>query len=420
MRHARSVATVALMALALGTPASGAIPLNEAVDLVGEVRVREEVLRHVFGTSDPDGEQSFDYAHMRSRLGIAARLDAHTWLGVQFQDVRVLGAEGSTVAMLNSVDLKQAEMRFQNLLTEGDRMHLGRFEMKFGDQRLIGALDWADQGRSFDGLRLGLQPGNLGAEVFASRIRETGASKEDQTLVGGTLQGAQGAFSGELLAAHLVDDKPQPGGVGDGTSAFTTLSLRIAGQGTGWDATAEVAAQDGTLAGRSLSALAFAATGGVRVRVGEHKLRVGAEVDGATGDKTIGDDSVETFQTLLPTNHAHYGMADLMAWSNMTAVSVNAKLWPSDQVTVSVAGWLFRLWTSEGGWFAAPGAQVRSGASGASKDLGSEVDLLLSWTPSERVTVQTGWAVFLSGRFVEETGASPDPLFGYVQVRVGL
>lgn len=146
--------------------------------------------------------------------------------------------------------------------------------------------------------------------------------------------------------------------------------------------------------------------------------RIGLEWDWATGDETAGDGDRESFQTLFPTNHMHYGILDLMAWQNMQAWRAGVRLRPAKDWTVEADVWRIYLDDADDAWYAASGAVLRPGAAGASRYLGSEVDLVVTWKASDHLKVALGGAQFFDGGFVQDTGGGGDTSWFYVRVLV--
>lgn len=51
--------------------------------------------------------------------------------------------------------------------------------MVFGEQRLVGAVEWTQQGRSFEGARINAPPlGPLELDLFAMKLQERSSLKE--------------------------------------------------------------------------------------------------------------------------------------------------------------------------------------------------------------------------------------------------
>lgn len=70
---------------------------------------------------------------------------------LSLQDARVWGEVSSTNQRSGSLNVNEAWAKYQ--FTENTGIKVGRQILSFDDERLIGALDWQMQGRSFDGVK---------------------------------------------------------------------------------------------------------------------------------------------------------------------------------------------------------------------------------------------------------------------------
>lgn len=98
----------------------------------------------------PGGET--DRVRHRARLGMAAVYDDLVTTFLQFQDVRSYGEEGDPSGdfSANGFDLHQGYMQFG---TGESYVRLGRQELNFNNERLLGANQYVERVRSFDGAR---------------------------------------------------------------------------------------------------------------------------------------------------------------------------------------------------------------------------------------------------------------------------
>lgn len=114
--------------------------------LSGEVRPRMEYL-HGYSTltdkdSDPAGFASqrtrinFNYSHERVKIGVSA------------QDVFLWGSQPQLFTTSNSVSLHQAWAQY--FIAPSLSLKLGRQEISYDDERIFGASNWEQQGRSHD------------------------------------------------------------------------------------------------------------------------------------------------------------------------------------------------------------------------------------------------------------------------------
>lgn len=378
-------------------------------------RVRYEYYDNVYSPMDPRGRDDLDFFRMRNRLRFDFDLFEKITAIFELQDVRLWGSEGSTTAVTGGMDLKRGEVILRDLFDAPIDLEVGRFVLQYGDQRLIGALEWFDQGRTFDGLRVHYHPEGWYVDAFATRIRETVQTSDDQDLYGvyaGTSRDEGLNVEGYVLG--LRDQLEQMGERVMGHTLFATVGTRIHGKSAGFDYAAEFAYQFGEVRDDDLSAFAASAragwTGGC-----DSKPRIGLEVNYASGNETAGDGDTEQFQVLFPTNHLHYGYADLAAWSNLFNVRVTSAIKPHENVTVGLDYHYLRLVDPDGGWINAGGGLIRPGTSSDDRHLGDELDLTVKWRPYEHLTVLAGWSHFFAGGFVRDTGGGGDLDFVYLQ-----
>ena len=401
-------------------PAEGAdgaesiLPGGRSIRITGEIRIREEIKDRLYAPMDPGGAESFDFAHMRTRLRFDIDVLENLAAVVELQDIRTLGEEGSTTADTEGVDLKRGTIVFRNLGGHDLTVEAGRFVMVYGDQRLIGHLEWFDQGRTYDGVRGMFKGEKYWIDAFAVRVRETVTPDDDQWFVG--VYGGREWL--EAYALLFADDMAMAGEVGTDDTMFVTVGFRIARTSGDWDYTTEVAFQTGDVKGDDLGAFAFAVVVGRTFPDVRWAPRIALEIDYASGDDDPTDGDSGQFQTLYPTNHLHYGYADLVGWSNILDIHVRFQLKPLEKVVVEIGVHHFLRPEEAGGWVNAGGAVVRPGLAGASDHLGDEVDFTVTWKPSKALSFLVGYSIFVPGGFVEDTGASPTAHLAYLETRV--
>lgn len=184
----------------------------EALDLDGMVRLRPEWKYNLnfdrydlscSGTICKQRDDNQEFTGMRSEVGVTAKLSERSAARVRFQDSRVLGGErgsDSGLATANddtrqSVDVREAWLELRKIGGTID-LRAGRLILAYGDQRLIGPLDWTQVGRSFDGLRLTYEHGAWSSDAFAVQLAEQDSD------AGGNTTGV-GATNNDLDDAHL-------------------------------------------------------------------------------------------------------------------------------------------------------------------------------------------------------------------------
>ncbi|HKO79337.1 MAG TPA: alginate export family protein [Chitinophagaceae bacterium] len=134
--------------------------VNAQFTLSGQLRTRTEV-RNGLGNLVLRGSKPAAFTSQRTRLAFGYKWDRLTF-GVTIQDVRVWGQDASTISNAdgNRLMLHEgwAELTLFNIADTTIRakgidlmsLKIGRQELSYDDVRLIGNLDWLQQGRRHD------------------------------------------------------------------------------------------------------------------------------------------------------------------------------------------------------------------------------------------------------------------------------
>jgi len=438
-------------------PAATAQPPPPLVEVHGEVRARAEVLgeldlepaRH---TPALDGEQVL----LRTRLSVAARPTRTLTLFVQPQDSRSFGDEPTTASAVNGIDLHQGYLEAREVAGLPLMVRVGRMELSYGDQRLVGAFGWNNVGRAFDAALVrvggGSGAGSSGAlagftvDVFWSRLRAEPRGAFGRA-VGDDFAGLYASFSRGGAAAPtaltvdayvlgLYDRGGTQDSNGDGAPEATRFpgggELRLYTPGVRADLkllralhlNAEAAYQLGTRGQQDVHAWALHASADYTFAV-PTQPRVLLGYDRASGDESPTDDTWGTFENLFPTNHDKYGLIDLASWKNLSDAyaGVSCKPW----APLEVAATVHLLARAESGdtFYRASGAPLRDRAAVLARGVeargvGTELDLSATWKAAPGLGLLLGYSKLWSGSFLEQTAAAgtqaPSPSFGYLQL----
>lgn len=413
-----------------GTTAPG----SRALKFSGHVLFWWEQLNGVYRPADPAGEDVNEVGWLRVSLQADADIQKDLRARVEIRDARSAGQEPSTTGQLQTAtggtDLKQGWFEADDLFGCGTRTRVGRQVLSYGDQRVIGELDWHTYGRSFDAALFShvFEATGTRADLFAARVVERNFAlaasppdNDDRNLLGLYTVTPKALHHSDLDAyVLLLKDNLETAGEagGTGNTGIWTGGARLAGAKDALDWGTEWAVQRGRLAGDRLEAWAGHARAGYTMASTAWTPRIGLEWDMATGDDDPTDGDAGSFQTLFPTNHDKYGILDVAAWQNLQAWRASLGLAPAKDWTLAFDWWRLYVADADDAWYAASGAVIRPGAAGASKYLGSEADLVLAWKPSDRMRIALGGAQFFDGGFVRDTGGGNDAFWFYVRVQV--
>ncbi len=380
------IATGTALAI-LAAPASA-----QQTRLGAEVRPRYE-LRNPAGSGGVD-----EFTSMRVRLGLAAVLDESLTIFAQIQDVRLWGEESSPLLdyRADNLDLHQGYFRYRNDWLDGVGVTVGRMEVTFGGERLVGTVNWTQQGQSFDGVRLDVRHGVVDAALVAYRIADESAPTASADI---ELYGAYGTLSEVVpgsLDMYWLYDRTE-GAVASGQH---TLGARWLFQAPGGLAgRLEGTFQTGSRGAADVSAFLV----GARLGRAFSADRFGVTLwyDYVSGDDPSTPRS-EVFHTLYATNHRFYGLADVFldipshtGGSGLQDVAVKLSWRPMDDLSLGAEAHAFR-------------AAERRSLTGAR--FGEEVDLTATHAISEYLTASAGFSYVFQAPPLGEIGRLSEDL----------
>ncbi len=366
-----------------------------------------------------------------SRLYLKTKGDFGNGLSVFLQPQAVI-IKNNTVANgtqdFSQADLMQAYLQYK---ISDFGMRIGRQELVYGDQRLLGNLGWKDVARTFDGVKGMYHAGAVKVDVFAVHpadivaMTPTTASPQGKSLVTWEDRRLVGVYGTYTVAAKSGVDAyfinwrhNQQASVGKGRN-LNTFGTRLFGKWNGFDATAETVFQRGTWANNvSQKASAYAVKAGYTL--GFWKTRFGVEYDFSPGDDKTNAATHKTFVFPFHTNHMHYGEMDLFSWANMKDIRLSMKTSPLKGLSFIGNVHFLSLDKATGDWLNVVGTgNVFAGAPGYRQTrAGSEIDLKLIY----KVGVIKGlklvglYGIFNPGAVVSERngGKADSAKFGYL------
>ena len=343
-------------------------------------------------------------------------------------------------------------------------LKIGRQELVYGDQRLVGHARWLNVPRTFDAAKLHYENPNVGVDVFTGGVVYVDHGNFNKS-------NSQDAFSGiyvtlpklsqtELVETYLLARNVARGIATDNWSAIApparfpgaqdlyTLGARVKSKpGTRgpWDYTFEAMYQFGNrtavfpattvaaaLAAPRLDQSAYAGIAqlGYTWKTAPWTPRLAVIGSIASGDDNPADGKSGTFQNLFPSNHLLYGAMDLTGLQNARDLRLSLTTKPNAKLTLGVELNLQSLDSTSDFWYNAAGAPrnftgaaVGSGSGyrinpSYSDSLGHELDFLACWAVSPAVLLEGGAGHYFRGDYVKEslrTVGSKDASYVYLQ-----
>lgn len=360
----------------------------------GQVRPRTEF-------RDPVGAGYDVFTSMRVRAQLLAKLDKNVDAFIQLQDVRLWGEATNTLGDFNAdnFDLHQGYVTLNKINDTAVSIRAGRQAIALGGQRLIGAVEWTQQGRVFDGVRLMMKPQWGSVDVLGIRLSDATASTSNVnaylTGVYATTNSGIDFFGIYNRVASVAKTNQYTLGL-RWVSKFSAMPIRLEG-----------AYQTGERGGVDVAAFMFGGRLGLPLGNGNLTLWY----DYLSGDGNPTDSKIKVFDTLFATNHKFYGFADLFlnipvhtAGLGLQDIAVKCSFPLQNGIKLGLDVHAFFL-SKQG---------VASG-----KHLGEEIDLTLSYKYSTEVSFVGGASYVIAKQPLADIGRlGEDMKFAYFMTNV--
>jgi hypothetical protein len=402
------------------------IPETLPVKADVEFRYRLEARDNFDFNNTKDDENIFHLYRTRLNLDIQPMENVRSF--IQLQDARIGNSEfASRTAFEDPMDIRQTYLELSGVADGIIDFRVGRQELAYGQERLIGGFNWSNVAQTFDAakMHLNFKERNFWTDLFWSRkvvIDDTDANSWDRKdeFIGAysSWKGLEDHAIEMFLLGRLVDRLVVFGpNVGAQDMDEGTFGGRICGKGPlALDYELEGAYQFGNFGPGKISAYALVGVVGFSPEL-PWKPRFAFEWDHASGDDDSGDNSRGTFDNLFPTNHLHYGYMDRASLQNIDDLRFQIAVKPAEGLQVQADAHLLYLDTVRDSLYSAGRAALRTAThAGVSDEVGQELDVLTKYKVNEYLGILAGYSHFFAGDFISQTGASDDGDFFYLQL----
>jgi hypothetical protein len=348
-----------------------------------------------------------DRLYELTRVWGGATVRPAKWLTgyAQFMDLHALGLPLADVAsnMRDTFDLRQGYLRTNYKLV---KLTIGRQELKFGDERVIGISDWTNTSRTFDAADLKIGDKNS-LDLFTSSVVIINPTSLDRHGAGLTFHGAEGKIT-TLLPKTSVDPfvlvhavrgvTSQQGMVGNkiattfGVYYDTKLPLGFDSSGTG-------DLQRGSYSNDSIHAGAAIFRGGWAIYKAPWKMHIQGEYDYASGNSRRDPYRYSTYDQQYPSNHDAFGLVDLFGFQNIKQDRLNFAFDPSKNFLAVLQVGSLHLASTRDAVYSGTGTSVFAVPVGGfnSDDIGTEFDASAKYIWRKSFATNIGVGHFFPG-----------------------
>ena len=366
------------------------------------------------------------YLLNRFRFSVALRPAPWWKIVAQTQDARAGGSQTPHgPPRQDTWDLRQAFAEVGNPDKNPIALRVGRQEMSFGGERLVGVSQWQNVGRSFDAARLLIHYRKLNVSAFAASVVVLRDGQVASADAGNNLHGLYGSIADWIPNSTLEPYfmwRLQPN-IRSELGPLGHLDMKVSG--ARWlgklrrfDYNTSIVLEHGSAAADQINAWAGHWLAAYSIPHAAGSLRLVAEYNYATGDGNPRDSQVNTFQLLYPTAHDRHGLTDQVGWRNIHHLrgTVEIKLGPKWTVTPSYSAfWLAdprdALYNSQGNVVV---PRVANGSAG--RWVGQEMDLTATYAITPVTQLGTGFGHLFPGTFLQRATPGHGYSYPYLQI----
>jgi hypothetical protein len=380
------------------------------LDIGGQWRLRYHHEHGMKGVRFQNNNDDF----LLNRLRLYADWEVNSWLRLYVEGIYADSYGENFPARLIDVNNGDLLNAFVDAKLTGDvTLRVGRQELQYGAQRTISPLDWGNTRRTFEGVKLITKHCDWSIDGFYTNLVRVAPDDFDEADHDISFYGIYSVYSGlqdstvDIYALGLDNENI-------GLSIWT-LGARINGGNGDWLWEAEGAYQGGDAANAARGAGVDHDAGFFTVGLGRKfeclcwKPTLWVYYDYASGDDGVGD--FNGYNQIFPLAHKYLGFIDAVQRSNIEAPNVLLTMQPHDKVKLLL--WYYYFQSNSGAPVPSIGGTPPQNAS---KDLGQELDAVVTYTITPRSSILFGYSHFWRGnKIANGAPATNDADFFYTQ-----
>ena len=426
-----------LLAVSMSSPA-------RALDVSGGVRFRSTFFKN-FGLYEKrlNSMDGVDFTHdLRADVRVGQAFNEHNRGVVQ---VRAAHRFGDNDALKNartsdSLRLHQAYVEMDHILNGAANLRLGRQELRFGREVLVGANDWDLDGRSFDALRFYTNTKKLDFDAFYSVVADSEGTKHKIHFAGTNLKHTSPMHTiNEYYLLYLF----VPRNIAY-IENLPNLDLVVYTFGTRMEGKLNPKIFYHWMVNYQTGKLITVGTPDVRQDVSAYSAlanldyfvdrkfvrNVGAEYTIASGDKMSTTRKSETFMPMFPDNHSRFGSMDWWGLMNSQVFTLYMFYNLHQRIESLIEFLRFYIQSNGAAWYLGDMSpawfkgtpQVNWPSDGKAKKYGgTEIDFHWTWQSPWKRVFQMGYSYYIPGDLLKESGFwnRSDPVqWGYFQTEI--
>lgn len=364
----------------------------------GELRSRYETKQYE-KKNGAKYDSNKEFVGQRSRLTVDAKVNDRSSAVMRFQDRRIWGSNGTDLTDNgDNTELNLIYYDYKDIINDTN-LRVGRQELGYADERVIGPVGWSNQGRTFDAVKISHDShgGKHMWDFFASKVKEDNNEASNDVDFGGIYARFHDRKDLKWDAYVLMKRD------GANDQDLTHLGLNLKGGKNRFNWELQGGSQMGEYGKNDISAAAGHGLLGYTF-TGKNKPKVEVEYNYASGDDNPTAGDVKTYDELYPTNHGKYGIVDIVDYKNLEEFVAAVGFKPCDKSQFKLSWHQFQLAEKNDNlYFSNTAFYTPAGTLGAfGKNIGTEIDVEYSYNYSKNLSFGLAFGAFEADNAVEK------------------
>lgn len=370
-------------------------------------------------------------SYLLNRLRFGMLFKPADWVKVvaQVQDARSF-FQPAPLGPPNNVrwDLKLAYAQFGDPETQPVTLTVGRQLIDYNNT-IIANSEWRNQGRSYDAVVTDIHVDRFRAALFAASAVNPLFNGVSHHQEGNNIYGAYGWIKRVLPKSSIEPfflwrvapsvaveaSQSKTGRLDEKAYGFRIRGKEIANV----DYRYEFIEERGSAGPNDVHAWATTAGIGYTIAPLGWKPRFFAGYDYASGDRNPTDGTRGTFDTMYPTAHDRFGIADQFGWQNIVAGRTGATIVPHRRWSFTAQ--YLDLWlasATDAAYNTSGGVILRDPTGRSGRHIGQEVDAYTWYEINRQVHIGAGVGHLLPGEFIAKAGKGASYTYPYFVIEM--
>ncbi len=391
---------------------------NIYLSLGGEYRPRMEHFSNQNYTS-------FDETYYSQRLSLYTSLDLGSKIRLFGEVYHGFTTGEERIFEDDVIDLHQGflELVLSEKNTSSVTLRLGRQEIGYGVSRLIGIREGPNMRRSFDLAKLNFKKDKRSINLIYGKELSYRSNAFDNTsnLFESDAQNPTlwGVYVQDNVVGRIGNLDFYYFGFNSNSAQFNdvvgeetrhSLGIRSYGQIGRYSFNTEFIYQFGDIGNSTISAFNLETDWKYQLTDGGWKPKLGIKLDFSSGDRSLGDGKIQTFNPLF-VNPALYSLAGVNTPANLTSFHPNLTVYPFDDFSIFVDYALFYRTSSDDGLYTPPRFLLREANGLSEKHIGDVLGIQVEYEINRNISFDLRSSYFIAGKFIKASGDSENTFY---------